>query len=209
MTAVPWSNNREDPHWFNAPSDAWLLGDLSSSPSTSFPLKNTKLVLFPTSHTDFHSAKLDASAYLGTNLHNGRCIDITMKAWALKGPGDQGGLFLKGTHRWMKTGIECDEHSELHLMVALTRIGESSDWSVAEWPKEWNAQKGQVTIRVMRMKDSILVRMKMDDGEWKIVRLCPWPEDEECAVGPYAAAPESDGLSVEFSQYEEGTGDLG
>ena len=47
----------------------------------------------------------------------------------------------------------------------------------------------------------------MDDELFRLVRVCPFPEDAAVAAGPYCCAPTRSGLVVRFRRWATGPAD--
>lgn len=109
---------------------------------------------------------------------------------------DQAGLFVRvdETH-WIKTGVEfVDDALQLGAVVT----DGVSDSSVAPVP-EWAGR--EVTMRVSRLADSVIVRAKVEDEPWRLVRIAPLDPGAEAKAGPFCCAPTRSELTVSFSSW--------
>jgi len=111
---------------------------------------------------------------------------------------DQAGLMVwKDAMHWIKIGIEMNDNVPCIAIVA-THI--YSDWSLAPVP-EWN--DSNVTFRISKIKDAIIVRARKDDQDWHTYRIIyfPFGEDEGVKAGPMANSPTRSGLQVRFTRW--------
>lgn len=107
---------------------------------------------------------------------------------------DQAGLFLRASaDEWVKAGVEFADGA-LQLGAVVTHG--TSDWSVAPVP-EWRGRV--VTVRASRAGDAVTVRARVDDEDWRLVRLAFWRPDLDTEAGLFCAAPTRAGLSVAFT----------
>lgn len=70
-----------------------------------------------------------------------------------------------------------------------------SDWSlspVAGWAGRL------VTVRASRSGDAVTIRARVDDDEWRLVRVAPLDPAAVVAAGPFCCAPTRTGLTVRF-----------
>ena len=211
---VRWSNDREDPNWFNAPLDCFYLQEQLSDkePLEHEASKNTKLVMFCAQGSDlwrktaYNFVKDNGHAYLGAALKANRAIEVGFSVDTFRGQFDQGGVLVReNEENWVKAGVEfADGH--LHLSVVATRAG-LSDWSTAPWPLDWR-EETHVVIRVDRMGDALIARARLAKVEdnWNLLRVCPVSATAHLRAGPYSCAPIREGLFVEFSRYVEREG---
>ena len=133
-------------------------------------------------------------------------IEVVMAVDSFKQQFDQGGILLRGSEsRWIKTGVEMSD-GKLWLSAVVAN-GDTSDWSTAQWPSEWEVDH-PVSVRVSRFKDSIIVRIRNERIQgWKLLRVCSMPEDIELRAGPFSCSPTRDGLFCEFFEYSQVEGD--
>lgn len=109
---------------------------------------------------------------------------------------DQAGILVRASDRhWVKTGVEfSDGAPQLGAVVTDGR----SDWSVAPVP-EWLDR--EVTLRVSRVRDSLIIRARVDDDAPRLVRVVPMDVDLPLQAGPYCCSPTRSGLTVEFHEW--------
>ncbi|WEK60238.1 MAG: DUF1349 domain-containing protein [Candidatus Microbacterium colombiense] len=131
----------------------------------------------------------------------GEAIEVSFRApW--DGQFDQAGVFVRSDdEHWVKTGVEfADGHLGLGAVVTDIR----SDWSVG-YVDDW--LESEITVRVSRWKDALIIRAKADDGPWRLVRVAPFDGSAEAAAGPLLAAPTRAGLTVRFTRWERSAAD--
>lgn len=131
----------------------------------------------------------------------GDAMEVSFRApW--DGQFDQAGVFVRiDDERWVKAGIEfADGHLGLGAVVTDRR----SDWSVG-FVDDW--RDAEITIRVSRWPDALIVRARADHGEWRLVRVAPFAGDAAASAGPFLAAPTRSGLVVTFTRWERSTAD--
>lgn len=125
----------------------------------------------------------------------GEAMEVTFRApWT--GEFDQAGIYVGiDDEHWMKAGVEfADGHLGLGAVVTDIR----SDWSVG-FVDEW--LDAEITVRVSRWADALIVRARADDGEWLLVRVAPFDGDAAASAGPHLAAPTRAGLTVRFTRW--------
>jgi hypothetical protein len=109
---------------------------------------------------------------------------------------DQAGLFLRESPtEWIKAGVEVSDGAP---QVGAVVTHGTSDWSVAPVP-EWAGRL--VTIRASRSGDAVVIRARVDEDGWRLVRVAHVKPDSPVAVGLYCAAPTRAGLTVTFTAY--------
>lgn len=131
----------------------------------------------------------------------GEAMEVTFAApW--DGEFDQAGLFVRqDDEHWMKSGVEfADGHLGLGAVVTAIR----SDWSVG-WVDEWIGT--EITVRISRWPDALIVRARSGQDPWRLVRVAPFSEDAEVSAGPFLAAPTRSGLTVTFSNWTRSAAD--
>ena len=213
---VSWSNDRNDANWFNFPLDCWIFSEQQQEEEKDYNNNNMKkLVMFCKEGSDlwrktqYGFIRDSAHAYLGVELKIGRAIEVTFAVDSFKGQFDQGGLLMRQDEKtWVKCGVELSDNV-FQLSTVVTRL-ESSDWSTAAWPEEWEKKQAKVVVRVSRGHDFLTIRVRLeshDKNKWRLMRLCPMEENAVLKAGPYACAPSRDGLFVEFFNYVETVGD--
>lgn len=151
-------------------------------------------------HTAYGFVHANAHALL-VPLAVGEAMEVSFRApW--EGQFDQAGLYVQADdEHWMKAGLEfADGHLGLGAVVTDIR----SDWSVGH-VDEWHGS--EITVRVSRWPDSLIVRARADDGEWRLVRVAPFNGDAVASAGPFLAAPTSASLVVRFTRWERSAAD--
>lgn len=131
----------------------------------------------------------------------GEAMDVSFRApW--DGQFDQAGIFVQiDEEHWIKAGVEyADGHLGLGAVVTDIR----SDWSVG-YVDEWHGS--EITVRVSRWQDAVIVRARADDGEWRLVRVAPFDGDAAASAGPFLAAPTRAGLVVRFTRWTRSAAD--
>ncbi|MHC9043695.1 DUF1349 domain-containing protein [Microbacterium saperdae] len=132
----------------------------------------------------------------------GEAIDVSFRApW--DGQFDQAGVFIRiDDEHWVKTGVEfADGHLGLGAVVTDIR----SDWSVG-YVDDW--LESEITVRVSRWTDALIIRAKADDGPWRLVRVAPFDGEADAAAGPFLAAPMRADLTVRFTRWERSAADV-
>lgn len=116
---------------------------------------------------------------------------------------DQAGLFLRQSATdWVKAGVEVSDG--VPQVGAVVTHG-TSDWSVAPVP-EWVGRV--VGLRASRSGDAVVVRARVDDEDWRLVRVAHFAPEASISAGLYCAAPTRAGLSVVFTDYATTDADL-
>jgi regulation of enolase protein 1 (concanavalin A-like superfamily) len=131
----------------------------------------------------------------------GEAMEVAFRApW--DGQFDQAGVFVRiDDEHWIKAGVEyADEH--LGLGAVVTDV--SSDWSVGH-VDDWHGS--EITVRVSRWPDAVIVRARADHGEWRPVRGAPLDGAAAASPGPVHAAPTRSGLTVLFTRWERSSAD--
>jgi regulation of enolase protein 1 (concanavalin A-like superfamily) len=116
---------------------------------------------------------------------------------------DQAGVFVRADdEHWVKSGIEfADGHLGLGAVVTAVR----SDWSVG-YVDEW--LEGEITVRISRWADALIIRARADDGEWRLVRVAPFDGAVTASAGPFLAAPTHAGFTVRFTRWVRSAADV-
>ena len=151
-------------------------------------------------HTAYGFVHDSAHALLAP-LSVGEAMDVSFHStW--EGQFDQAGIFVQlDDEHWVKTGVEfADDHLGLGAVVTDVR----SDWSVG-FVDEW--RDSEITVRVSRWADSLVVRARANDGEWRLVRVAPFDGKAAASAGPFLAAPMRAGFTVRFTRWERGVAD--
>jgi regulation of enolase protein 1 (concanavalin A-like superfamily) len=151
-------------------------------------------------HTAYGFVHENAHALLAP-LGVGEAMDVSFRApW--DGQFDQAGVYVQADEEhWMKAGVEfADGHLGLGAVVTDIR----SDWSVG-YVDEWHGS--EITVRVSRWPDALIVRARADDGEWRLVRVAPFDGDAIASAGPFLAAPTRPDLVVRFTRWARSAAD--
>lgn len=151
-------------------------------------------------HTAYGFVHENAHALLAP-LAVGEAMEVSFRApW--EGQFDQAGLYVQtDDEHWMKAGLEyADGHLGLGAVVTDIR----SDWSVG-YVEDWHGS--EITVRVSRWADALIVRARAGDGAWRLVRVAPFDGDAVASAGPFLAAPTSASLVVRFTRWERGAAD--
>ncbi len=151
-------------------------------------------------HTAYGFVHADAHALLAP-LAVGEAMEVSFRAtW--EGQFDQAGLYVQtDEEHWMKSGVE---FSDGHLGLGAVVTDIRSDWSVG-YVDEWH--DAEITMRVSRWPDALIVRARAGEGDWRLVRVAPFDADGDAGAGPFVAAPTRAGLVVEFTRWERGAAD--
>jgi regulation of enolase protein 1 (concanavalin A-like superfamily) len=125
----------------------------------------------------------------------GEAMEVTFRA-AWEGQFDQAGIVVRiDDEHWIKAGVEfADEHLGLGAVVTDVR----SDWSVGH-VDDWRGS--ELTVRVSRWPDAVIVRARAGDGDWRLVRVAPFDGAAAASAGPFLAAPTRTGLTVFFTRW--------
>jgi uncharacterized protein len=124
-----------------------------------------------------------------------RAVEVSFIA-AFEAQFDQAGLMIRvDAERWIKAGVEfADGAPQVGAVVTAGK----SDWSVAPVP-DWAGR--EVTIRASRFEDAVIIRARVEEEPWRLVRLAPLDPDAEAQAGPYCCAPSRAGLTVAFTSW--------
>jgi uncharacterized protein len=134
-------------------------------------------------------------------LRVGEAVEVSFRApWS--GQFDQAGVFVRADdEHWVKAGVEyADGHLGLGAVVTAIR----SDWSVGH-VDDW--LDSEITVRVSRWADAVIVRARADDGPWRLVRVAPFDGAATASAGPFLAAPTRAGLTVTFTRWTRSAAD--
>lgn len=143
----------------------------------------------------------DSAHALLAPLGVGEAMEVTFRApW--EGQFDQAGVFVQiDEERWVKAGLE---FADGHLGLGAVVTDRQSDWSVG-YVDEW--RDSDITVRVSRWSDSLIVRARTDADPWRLVRVAPFDETAVAAAGPFLAAPTRAGFAVRFLRWERSDAD--
>lgn len=188
---IPWSEGT----WTNAPVSP------SALPDHAEPLEVTAAEGSDAWRRTAYGFVHDSEHALLAPLPVGEAMEVSFRApW--DGQFDQAGVFVRiDDEHWVKTGIE---YADDHLGLGAVVTSGSSDWSVGH-VDEWH--DSEITVRVSRWEDSVIVRARADDGPWRLVRVAPFDGHVAASAGPFLAAPTRAGLTVRFTRWERSTAD--
>jgi uncharacterized protein len=109
---------------------------------------------------------------------------------------DQAGLMIRTDARnWIKSGIEF-VNGGIHISAVYTR--EFSDWSVI--PR--NDRPSTLWLKLVRKNDSVELSYSVNGKDFELQRLGYFPPKIKAMIGIMAAAPEGNGFSVTFENFE-------
>lgn len=188
---IPWSDGR----WTNDPASVAevSVGDSAALDVTAVEGSDAWR------HTAYGFVH-DTEHALVRPLGVGEAMDVSFHApWT--GQFDQAGVFIRIDHeRWIKAGVEyADGHLGLGAVVTDIR----SDWSVGH-VDDWIGR--EITVRVSRWADSVIVRARADD-DWRLVRVAPFDGTATASAGPFLAGPTRAGLTVRFTRWTRSAAD--
>lgn len=145
-------------------------------------------------HTGYGFVHDDEHALL-EDWDRGQAVEVSFIA-SFEAQFDQAGLMIRvDAEHWVKAGVEfADGAPQLGAVVTAGK----SDWSVAPVP-EWAGR--EVTIRASRLDDALIVRARVEEEPWRLVRLAPLDPEAEVQAGPYCCAPSRAGLTVAFTSW--------
>lgn len=131
----------------------------------------------------------------------GEAMEVSFRApW--EGQFDQAGLFVRADdEHWIKAGVE---HADGHLGLGAVVTAVASDWSIGQ-VDDW--RDSEITVRVSRWRDAVIVRATADGGPWRLVRVAPFDGQAAVTAGPFLAAPTRAGLTVRFTRWERTAAD--
>ncbi|MDQ0729061.1 DUF1349 domain-containing protein [Microbacterium sp. W4I20] len=143
----------------------------------------------------------DTEHALVAPLAVGEAVDVSFRApW--EGQFDQAGVFVQiDAEHWMKAGVE---YADGHLGLGAVVTAGGSDWSVGH-VDEW--LESEITVRVSRWADALIVRARADDGPWRLVRVAPFDGEAAASAGPFLAAPTRAGFTVGFTRWAASAAD--
>ena len=143
----------------------------------------------------------DSAHALVAPLTVGAAMEVTFHAdW--QGEFDQAGIYVDvDAEHWVKAGVE---FADSHLGLGAVVTDGASDWSVGH-VDEWIGHA--ITVRVSRWPDALIVRARAGAGQWRLVRVAPFPADAAASAGPFVAAPTREGLEVTFTRWVGGDAD--
>ncbi len=108
---------------------------------------------------------------------------------------DQAGLMVRiDAEHWIKVGIE---HSDGVTNFSLVATRTASDWSVISQP----LLSGPRSVRITRIGAAVLAHYRTAEGQWQLMRVCPFPATPDIMVGPMACSPQRAGFKARFSEF--------
>lgn len=143
----------------------------------------------------------DSEHALLAPIEVGEAMEVTFRApWS--GEFDQAGLFVRNDdEHWMKCGVE---FADGHLGLGAVMTDVRSDWSVG-YVDEW--LDADITVRVSRWADALIVRARAEGGEWRLVRVAPFDGGVDAFAGPLLSSPTRAGLTVRFTRWVRSAAD--
>ena len=106
---------------------------------------------------------------------------------------DQAGLMLRASEsQWIKAGVEFAD-GVLQLGAVVTR--QTSDWSSG--PVDWAGR--EVTVNASRSGNAVMIRARVEDEPFRLIRLAWVDPAIEYSAGPYLCAPTNAELRVRFT----------
>ncbi len=109
---------------------------------------------------------------------------------------DQAGLMVRVDEKnWIKLGIEFSDG--LCNFSLVCTIDGKSDWSVV--PQDHLT--GPQSVRITRRGDAAVAHYQRANGEWQMMRLCPFPRSLSARVGPMTCSPQREGFEVTFTNF--------
>jgi regulation of enolase protein 1 (concanavalin A-like superfamily) len=175
----------EQCHWLNEPAE-WSVSDAAlrvvTDEATDF---------WRETHYGFtrHSGHLFGQAVSG-----GFTASLRIRA-EYESLYDQAGMMiLIDEARWVKAGIErSDGAAQLSSVLTLG----SSDWATGLF----QGDASDFWLRATVGRGVLRLQASTDGVRWPLLRLCPFPADSLCRVGPMCCTPERGGLRVLFSDF--------
>jgi regulation of enolase protein 1 (concanavalin A-like superfamily) len=115
---------------------------------------------------------------------------------------DQAGVLLRASAtEWVKAGVEVSDGVP---QVGCVVTHGTSDWSVAPVP-QWVGRV--VTVRASRDGDAVTIRARVDDEDFRLVRVAHVDPSLQLRAGPYCCAPTRAGLTVAFTSWRRTAAD--
>lgn len=109
---------------------------------------------------------------------------------------DQAGLMVRvDAENWIKLGIEFSD-GECNFSLVCT-VGGKSDWSVIPAGRLAGVQRVRITL----IGDAAIAHYRKADGNWQMMRLCPFPAARPIQVGPMTCSPKRSGFAVAFTDF--------
>jgi len=115
---------------------------------------------------------------------------------------DQAGVLIRcADDEWVKASVEM---SDGVLQMASVVTHGTSDWAVSPVP-DWAGR--HVTVRASLDAGALVVRARVDDEPFRLVRAAAFPADRPVEAGPYCCSPTDPGLVVRFTSWRTGAAD--
>lgn len=134
-------------------------------------------------------------------LEPGQACEVDVLA-DMRAQFDQAGLLARMNERvWLKAGLEL---ADGRLGASTVFTDGRSDWAtspVDDWAGTW------VRFRISRGQDHLTVRARPEGGEWRLVRLVPFPASGRVGAGPYCCSPSRAGYVARFRAHTDGSAD--
>ena len=184
---------------------AWDAGTWTNDPQTVTETDALEVTAIEGSDAWRHTAYgfvHDTEHALLAPLAVGEAMEVSFRApW--DGQFDQAGIFVRiDAEHWMKAGVE---YADDHLGLGAVVTAGGSDWSVGH-VDEW--LESEITVRVSRWTDAVIVRARADDGPWRLVRVAPFDGTAAASAGPLLAAPTRAGFTVRFTRWAGSEADV-
>ena len=182
----------------------WLEGRWSVSPAASALAQGDLLV---TAFTGSDAWRETAHGYVTDSAHTllvpmptESSVEVTLVA-DLTQQFDQAGLMLRASEtEWIKAGVEYADG--VFQLGAVVTHG-TSDWSSN--PVDWAGRL--VTLSASRSGNAVVIRARVDEEEWRTIRVAWVDPALTYEAGPYLAAPTRAGLTVRFTRWATGPAD--
>ncbi len=184
---------------------AWDAGTWTNDPQTVTETDALEVTAIEGSDAWRHTAYgfvHDTEHALLAPLAVGEAMEVSFRApW--DGQFDQAGVFVRiDAEHWMKAGVE---YADDHLGLGAVVTAGGSDWSVGH-VDEW--LESEITVRVSRWTDAVIVRASADDGPWRLVRVAPFDGTAAASAGPLLAAPTRAGFTARFTRWTRSEADV-
>ncbi len=137
----------------------------------------------------------DNGHFFAKRINGGFTAQVRIRA-KFKDLYDQAGLMVRiDQHQWIKVGAE---FSDGQPMFSTVLTNEKSDWSVMPAP----AYTDGFWIRITVNDGVVRAQYSIDNKNWPMLRLAPFPNAAQYLVGPMCCTPKGNGLEVEFSEFD-------
>ena len=178
------------------PDQAWEAGTWSVEPAAVSRIGDDLLVTAREGSDAWretsHGYITDSAHALLAPMEPGTAAEVTFIA-DFGQQFDQAGLMLRaGETEWIKAGVEYAD-GVLQLGAVVTR--QTSDWSSG--PVNWAGR--EVTVNASRSGNAVMIRARVEDEPFRLIRLAWVDPALEYSAGPYLCAPTNAELSVRFT----------